>query len=499
MTAVDGPVDPKALGRKAAAGAVTLIARSVVLQGLVFTGNLILAQILDPKDFGIFAISQFALTFFVYFGDAGLGAALVQQREKPSETTLSSVLWLQLIISAVVIAVVWVLSPLSKLVWPDFPPGSQWLLRALSLELLLTAARTVPALLMERELLFGRLSVLEVTNQLAFYAAALPLGILGFGVRALVAGVLARATVGVILAYVLRPWRPRRGIHWTLLRPIVRFGVPYQMKNLVGFATAAILPVYAGHTLGARAVGLIGWSRNLSNTPLKLVEVMGRVGFPLFSRLQSNPKALGEALGRAVHVCAAGTLLFVAVVLGLAPQIIHIAYPRWTEAMVPLYLFSGTMALGFLTPLAQSAFDAIGRPRVFLYLSMGWGSAIWILVPIATPRWGIVGFTVAFIVPVLLGNVVVAKLLGHVFPTARIVRRVRGAAFAALLEGLLARFGFARFITGPLTLVLGVVACVACFVAVLFVVDRGTFTDAWNLLRREARQREALRASAPET
>ncbi|HEX3595327.1 MAG TPA: oligosaccharide flippase family protein, partial [Polyangiaceae bacterium] len=150
--------DGAVLQRKARVGALTLGARSIVLETLVFAGNLILARVLDPEDFGVMAISQFALAFFVSFGDAGLGGGLVQRREHPSQVMLSSIFWLQIAISIAIMAAVWVSTPLLPLFWPDLPRGSEWLLRALSIELLLTAARTIPSILMERELHFGRLS-----------------------------------------------------------------------------------------------------------------------------------------------------------------------------------------------------------------------------------------------------------------------------------------------------------------------------------------------------
>ena len=47
-------------------------------------------------------------------------------------------------------------------IWPDLAPNAVWLIRALSLALLLTSARAVPTMMMERHLQYGRLSVLEV-------------------------------------------------------------------------------------------------------------------------------------------------------------------------------------------------------------------------------------------------------------------------------------------------------------------------------------------------
>ncbi|HEX4337934.1 MAG TPA: oligosaccharide flippase family protein [Polyangiaceae bacterium] len=482
--------DGSALQRKARLGAITLAARTIVLETIVFGGNLILARVLDPEDFGVMAISQFALAFFVSFGDAGLGGGLVQRKEHPSQVMLSSIFWLQIAISIAIMAAVWVSTPILPVLWPDLPRGSAWLLRALSVELLLTAARTIPSILMERELYFGRLSVLEVTSQLAYFVVALPMGVKGYGVTALVGGVLARAVTGVILAYALRPWRPDLTMDRAGLRPIVNFGIPYQLKNVVGFANNAVTPLYAGHVLGAYAVGIITFAQQTAYTPLKLVQVMARVGFPLYSRLQDKPKLLAETLGRSAHVCAAGTLLFSGLMFGLGPEIVRVAYPKWGEAIVPLYLFAGTITVGFLTPLVAAAFDAMGRPKVFLRLSLAWTLMAWVVVPFTTPRWGVIGFVGGYIVHTIVFSVVVLVLVGKVFPEAHLVRRSRGVLIAALAEAALARYVIAPVVSGPFTLMFALVAAIATFVAVMYVVDRRSLLDALSLMRARGTEAE---------
>jgi O-antigen/teichoic acid export membrane protein len=470
-------VDGATLRRKARVGAMVLAARSIVLESLVFAGNLALALLLDPEDFGVLAISQFALAFFVSFGDVGLGGGLVQRKEGPTQTLLSSVFWLQIAISIAIMAAVWVSTPVVPLVWPDLPRGSLWLMRALSLELLLTAARSIPSILMERELRFERLSILEVASQLAYFVVALPLGMKHYGVWALVGGVLARAFTGVLLAYALRPWRPSVIMDREGLRPIAHFGIPFQLKNVAGFLNGAVTPAYAGHVLGAHAVGIIGFAQSTAYTPLKLVQVMARVGFPIYSRLQDKPKVLAETLGRSVHICAAGTFLFSSLMIGLGPQILRIAYPKFLEAIVPLYLFAGTIMVGFVTPLVAAAFDAMGRPKVFLWIAVGSTLLAWAIVPFTTPRWGIVGFVAGFIVHTIVFNVFVIVLVSRAFPEARIVGRSWPVAVAAVVATCASRYVFAPFVSGPFTLVCAALAAIASFVALTYIIDRSALMD----------------------
>ena len=95
----------------------------------------------------------------------------------------------------------------------------------------------------------------------------------------------SRRLPGPPWSIILSPWRPSLVFDRRLLRPIIAFGIPYQLKNVIGFINGAITPIYAGRTLGTTALGYITWAQTTGFLPVKIVEIIGRVTFPLFSRL----------------------------------------------------------------------------------------------------------------------------------------------------------------------------------------------------------------------
>src|SRR5206468_4213656 len=111
-------VDAAALKRSARLGLIALIVRTVLLQFTVLGGNIWLARLLAPEDWGAFAIIQFALSFFAFFGDAGLGGALVQQKAEPTRRQLSSVWCFQLVASLAVVGVIFFASRYLRFLWP---------------------------------------------------------------------------------------------------------------------------------------------------------------------------------------------------------------------------------------------------------------------------------------------------------------------------------------------------------------------------------------------
>src|SRR5690606_21803239 len=127
--------------------------------------------------------------------------------------------------------------------WPSLPSSATWLLRVISLSLLLTSLRVIPSILLERELRFGKLSVLEILHTLTFYSTAVVLAMKGLQVWSLVTAVVAQGIVGVVAAYLMRPWRPSFVFERQVLGPMLRFGIPFQAKNAISFANNAITPL----------------------------------------------------------------------------------------------------------------------------------------------------------------------------------------------------------------------------------------------------------------
>lgn len=482
------PLDHETLGKKARRGIAFLGLRTALLQLTVLGGTVVLARVLEPAHFGIFAIVQFAMSFFAFFGDAGLGGALIQRKEDPTRREVASVFSFQLVLVSVLVALVFGFSFVIRDVWRTLPEASEWLLRVLSLQLLLTALRVPPSILMERQLEYGRLATLEVVHTVAYYVVAVSLALLGLGVWALVGSVLAQGVVGVIVAHALHPWKPSLAFDRVLLGPMLRFGIPYQFKNFIAFINGAIAPIYAGAKLGQTSLGLINWAQNTAYFPLKLVEILQRVTFPLYSRMHGEPGLVRATLGRSIYLSASGTYFAVALYFGMGEQIVRVVFtPKWLPALPYLQIFAGAMTIGFLSPLVASALDATGRPGVIARLSAFWTGLNWIAVPLATWRYGTLGFVAGYCVHVVVGNLVVVYLLERLIPGVRLLRQVSPPAVAGVLVYALTGGFLSEFATAWWSLGASVVVAFGAFVLVLVVLDKPGFVDALQVVPSEPR------------
>ena len=479
-------LDQATLGSRARLGVLILIGRTVLQQVTVLGGTVYLARVLGPGEFGVFWIVQFALSFFSLFGDAGLGAALIQKQDSATRVELSSVFWAQLLLALLVTGVVFASAPLVVRFWPDLPSGASWMLRALSLSLLFSSLRVIPAILLERELFFGRLSVIDLVLSVSFYGTAVALAHLHYGSFALVGGVLVQGIAGLITAFVLRPWLPGLCFDAQALRPILKFGLAYQAKNVIGFANGAVMPLYAGRALGQYPLGIVTWSQNTAFFPLKLVEILSRVNFPLLSRLQHDKAAFARTLERTIHVCATVTFLFVALFLGLGPSLVHVIYgDKWLPALPTLYVFTCAISIGFMVPIVNGALDAIGRLRIMMLLGLGWTLLNWIAVTITMQFTGSAfTFALGYCVHILFGNLAVVFVVKRLIPEAKLWPRIRAGMLCALVTWLVARWLLLPWAQGILSLTAAVLAAIAVFALAIAVFDRSALLELWAMMRK---------------
>jgi O-antigen/teichoic acid export membrane protein len=471
------------LGQRARRGVIVLVIRTGLVQLIVLGGQVALARLLTPSDFGAFAIIQFALSLLSFIGEAGLGASLIRKKEEPTDTELSSVFMAQMALSVLIIACVGVGARFAGRIWPQLPEGGDWLLRALSGSLLLAALRSIPCVLMERELRFARLGTIDLIMSVTFYVVATGLAWLGWGIWSLATAVLVQGVLATGAAYALRPFRPRLVLDWALLRPIISFSVPFQMNRALGMVNGALAPIYAGAVLGPRVLGLLNWAQSTAYFPLKLVDIISRVAFPLYSRIRDDEKLLGETFGRLVQLCFGFTTFFVALFCGMGEPLIHVVYgDKWLPALPLLHVYAGTIAIGFFVPLLSAVLGATDRPRLLLRASVAWTALAWVLVPIATPLWGALGFAVGYAVHVVVANGALMALTPRLVPHARLHRRLWASTLTVGADYLLARWLLAPHARD----VGGFVGCTAALllfhIGALLLLDRSGVRAALRLI-----------------
>jgi O-antigen/teichoic acid export membrane protein len=373
----EGHLAPHEVKGRATAGAVLIGVRAATTQTLSFVGNVILARLLVPDDFGAVAFGATLITVAGFLSDGGLGVALIRRTDDPSIDDLRALLGLQLLTSTALAAITIVTGVII---------GHVGLVAAMmALSLPFVAARASSTILLERRLLYRPLVVAEFVESLTYYLWAIPAVLVGFGVWGLASGVVVRSVVGTVVLTNLSPagWIGAR-LNFGRLRSLLGFGARYQARGLVALVRDEGLNLGIAAVAGLSVLGIWTLAARVMQVPFLVFSALLRVSYPAMSQLNRA----GEQLRVTVENLAAITTLLAVAILaplaGVADQLIPAVFGgTWapaaeiiTWASVGL-IFSGPISVacsGYLyatndarTPLRATAANG----AVWLVIALG--------------------------------------------------------------------------------------------------------------------------------
>ncbi|MCS7092712.1 MAG: oligosaccharide flippase family protein, partial [Patescibacteria group bacterium] len=330
--------------------------RTFFMQGLSLVAFFLLTIFLDQSEMGIFLIVSAVIGFLRYFSDIGLAASLIQKKDNPTNTQLRTAFTVQQILVLFILLVLAFLTPFLVKFYNLTNQGAM-LLFAFGFSFFLASLKTIPSVLLERELKFEKLIIPDLLENLTYHVVAVFLAWLGYGVDSFFWALLARAIVGLVAIYVIRPWNIGFAFSFVELKQLLRFGIPYQLNTFLATIKDDGITAFIGGIIGPSGVGYLGWAQKWSQTPLRLImDNVMKVTFPAFSRMQEQKDHLIKAVNKSIFfVCAlvfpsvVGMVVLSSFVLDLLPN-----YEKWRPALVPLFLVSiNTMFAAATTPLTN--------------------------------------------------------------------------------------------------------------------------------------------------
>lgn len=391
------PNSAASLVSKALSGAMALGVRQVVVQGANIAGGVLLARLLSPREFGFFAIVTFLLAFLNTFGGTGLAANLIRQSSSPTRRDIASVFTFQQLLVLLIATGLWLVAPFMTKVYGLEGDGA-WVFRLLAPALVATSFMVVPQVLLERELAFGKLALVEGLQAIVFNATAVAGAAAGAGSLSFSLALLVRALLGASMASIVHPWRVRWLWDWSTAKKHLAFGVPFQGTSAISLVKDSITPVFVGLFLGVSKVGFINWATMVSGYAVMALMIFARMYMPVFARLQDQPRHLALFVEDVVSATNAITAPIAVFMLVMIRPITHFVFgDKWLVA-VPLFylLWFGNLVVPTATPLV-GMLNALGRSRTTFAFAALWMVTTWVLGLPLIWRLGMIGFGCATI------------------------------------------------------------------------------------------------------
>ncbi len=397
-------------------GALWIGSANIIANALGFISTIILARLLVPEDFGLVAVATALLTIIFAITEMPLSQALVQH-DDPQDAHFDTA-WTMSFLRAVLLGIlIAALSqPLSRL-YGDARLENIFLVIAVSVVI---SGMASPKLVMfQRNLLFHQTFALQVTEKIVGFIVAISLAFAFRTYWALVLGSLASQLTGVVVSYLISPYRPRFSL--SCYKELLSFSVWITLGNWVQTANWRADPLLLGYLLPVGLLGQYSMGNRVSALAVQgLTQPVQQTLFPALSRLKADPQRLKQG-----YLRAQGVLCLWALPLGfgfaaLATEIVELVLgAKWALAIPVIQIVAVTMALQMtinLQPIAMATGNTrllFGRdlrtfiirwPLIILGLYIGRGSDFGMLIG------AIVGRSTAGVLNIFWNMTLVSKI-----------------------------------------------------------------------------------------
>lgn len=392
--AIDIPeISIETVKTRAVKGVLVLTGRTFFLSIISLVATGFLTVLLEPSQFGVFWIVSAVVNFLAYFSDVGLAAALIQKKEKPEKEDLRTTFTLQQILVFGIIAIIVGGTPIFARIYSLSQEGV-FLLYSLGISLFLSSLKTIPSVLMERELEFTKLVIPQIVENLVYNLVVVFLAWKGYGISSFTYAILARGVVGLVIIYILKPWKPAIGIDRGSLRGLLRFGIPYQANTFLATIKDDGLTAVLGGILGPAGMGYLGWAQKWGYAPLRFfMDHVLKITFPAFSRMQDNKDELRRTLTRSIFFICFLVFPMLIGLITIAPVLVKVIprYEKWTPALIALALIGVNTIFAAVTTQLTNLLNSIGKIKITFKLMLMWTSLTWMIVPFLAIKFGVNG------------------------------------------------------------------------------------------------------------
>ena len=394
--AVDsGPVPPPDhLGRRTARGSFITLGGQLAQMILQMTSVIVLARLLNPHDYGLYAMVLIISGIGEIFRDFGLSSAAVQARTLSREQR-DQLFWINTGIGVVLAALVFFGAPVIAAIFGQHQLVA--LARLLSVIFLINGMTTQFRADLNRRMRFGIIALADLLAQVMAVGVAIVCAALGARYWALVGSQIAQVVTVLLMTSLAAHWIPRRPRRGVDVKSLVKFGRNFVGAQLINYASNNVDSVTIGIRFGASPLGLYNRAFQLLMSPLNQLRTPATtVALPVLSRLQDSPERANEYIRRGQIMLGYTIVAGLGFAAGAAQPLVHFLLGnKWTE-VTPIFALLAVAAgfqmlsfVGYWVYLSRGLTSDLFR---YSFISFG----IKIVCILVGSQWGIVGVAAGY-------------------------------------------------------------------------------------------------------
>lgn len=342
------------LRRSAMRGGVYLIGRQALGVCLKLIGVMLITRVLGPTEYGFYVTAFNVYQYALLLGQAGVGVYLLRYPGQVPDIAIRTSYSLLMFTAAILFIA---MEGTRGLVagWSGVT-GYYSVMTVVAVALPFQLLSIPATIGLERDLNYRNVAVIEIGGDVAYYAIAAPLALMGYGAFALGVALLVQKVMFCALALYMSRTMPRFGLDRATVREMVRYAATFSFANWVWQLRMLVNPLIAGPVVGAQGVGLIGMTVGILEMLSIAKTIAWRLSVSILGRIQDNLDKLRQAVteGMALQTLVVGALL-----LGFSWTGSYIVPVVFGERWAPVMTYFPYIALSYVTIATFNVHSAV--------------------------------------------------------------------------------------------------------------------------------------------
>lgn len=417
-------------------GGIYLTLRQLLVAGLSLANVLVIARALGPKLYGVVTIALGIIYFLNRALKLGLPAYLVREPNLSQELA-KQVLAFYNTLGVISCSILWFLAPVIG--WWTGQDEVTWAVRGLIPSVWLCMVSWVSVSMLERELRFAEVGLVEAISQFMNYFVSIALVLLGWGYWGPIAGTVVRYLIRTLMAYRFYPvsifsWRWQ----WKTLQPGLRYGLAYSGSDWLLSLKDLRNSLLVSRLVGVEATGIVGIAIRLVDQLSMLRLIVLRMSISVMAKIMDNPERTRKAISQAMAYQALLIGPICALFACSADWIIPLLFDeRWLASAKIFPLIAIGTLVGSIFDIHASTLYAAGHNRDVAKLNVIYVGSLWLFSSLLMPVLNLWGYGLAEIAA-LPSFFLIHRMVTHWYgsPNYKTALWLIGAAVITLLGSM---------------------------------------------------------------
>lgn len=334
-------------------------------QIIQFVVTIVLARILEPKEFGLVAVCMIILTILQVINETGFGAALMQKLDR-DETDFFSVFILNILMGIALYLLLFTSAPLLAEIFEL--PELTTVVRILGLNLIISSFIVVQRTKLLINVDFKTWAKASVGGAIAAGAVGILMAYKGAGVFALVAQSLFSNFLSVVAIWCMVKWRPTFHFSFNRLKSLFQFAYKLILARLINVVFNEIYSSVVALFFNPTQLAFFNRAKSFEYiSSNNIVTIVQRVAVPVMCEKQKSKDDLRKVTLSFIRTTGLIIIPLIVLLHVLAnPLIICLLTDKWIESA---YILKIICIAGFfynISAFNMNIYNATGRTDLAL-------------------------------------------------------------------------------------------------------------------------------------